>query len=113
DPIGTILGRNELTVRDAVEALKRAESDSRVVGLIAKVGAGNLTLPQVEELREAVESFRATGKPAVAFAETFGEVGSGRGDYYFATSFDEIHLQPSGDVGLTGLIAEVPFLGQA
>ncbi len=113
DPIGAILGRNEMTVRDAVDALKRAETDNRVQGLLARVGAGNLSMPQVEELRGAIESFRATGKPAIAFAETFGEFSSGRGDYYFATAFEEIHLQPSGDVGLVGLIAEVPFLAQA
>jgi protease-4 len=112
DPIGAILGRNEMTVRDAVEALNRAEDDDRVRGLLARVGSGNLSMPQVEELREAVESFRATGKPAIAFAETFGEFSSGRGDYYFATAFDEIHLQPSGDVGLTGLIAEMPFFAR-
>jgi protease-4 len=112
DPVGAIIGRNEMTIRDAVEALKRAESDDRVRGLVARVGSANLSMPQVEELREAVASFRATGKPTIAFAETFGEFGSGRGDYYLATAFEEIHLQPSGDVGLTGLIAEMPFVAQ-
>ena len=46
----------------------------------------------------------------MAFAETFGEFGPGGGSYYLATAFDEIWLQPSGDIGLTGVILESPFL---
>ncbi|MGO9824998.1 MAG: signal peptide peptidase SppA, partial [Terriglobales bacterium] len=30
--------------------------------------------------------------------------------YYLATAFDHIYLQPSGDVGLTGIIMESPFV---
>ena len=40
----------------------------------------------------------------------FGEFGPGNGAYYLATAFGEIYLQPSGDVGLTGILAEVPFV---
>jgi protease IV len=111
DPFGALLRGSELTLRDAVEALKRAETDDRVVGLIARTGSGALGGAKVEELRAAVASFRATGKPAVLYAETFGEFGPGRGDYYLATAFEEISMQPSGDVGLAGLLAETPFLG--
>jgi protease IV len=113
DPIAAILRRDDLTLRTIVDALKRAEDDDRVLGVIARVGAGTLGMAQVEEIRAAVLSFRETGKPTVVFAETFGEFGPGRSDYYLATAFDEIHLQPSGDVGLAGLISEQPFLAGA
>ena len=68
-----------------------------------------MTLAQVQEVRAAVISFRAAGKPALAYAETFGEAGPGNSSYYLATAFDEVYLQPSGDVGLTGLMYEQPF----
>jgi protease-4 len=64
----------------------------------------------IEEVRDAVIRFREQGKFAVVFSETFGEGTAGNGGYYLATAFDEIWLQPSGDVGLTGLMAESPFL---
>jgi len=54
--------------------------------------------------------FRASGKFAIAFAETFGEAGNGTQHYYLASAFDRIWLQPSGDVGLTGFSIESPFL---
>ena len=53
--------------------------------------------------------FRAAGKFAIAYADTFGELGSGNEGYYLATAFDRIELQPVGLVGLTGLGAEVPL----
>lgn len=33
----------------------------------------------------------------------FGEMGGGAGGYYLASAFEQIWLQPSGDVGLTGI----------
>src|SRR5262249_49475516 len=67
-------------------------------------------MAKVQEIREAVQRFRAHKKFAIAYAETFGEFGPGNGSYYLATAFDQIYLQPSGDVGLTGIIMESPFI---
>lgn len=109
DPVAQALHGRQTSVRDVVEALQRAAEDDRVVALVARVGAGDLGFAQVEEVRDAVAAFRASGKPAVLFSETFGEVGPGHGGYYLATAFDEVYLQPSGDVGVAGLISENPF----
>ncbi|MGI9179534.1 MAG: signal peptide peptidase SppA [Longimicrobiaceae bacterium] len=109
DPAAALLARRQLLVRDVVEALHRAANDERVVALIARIGAGAMGLAQVEEVREAVRLFRRSGKPAVVFSETFGEGTPGHAGYYLATAFDEIYLQPSGDVSLTGLLAPAPF----
>src|SRR5574341_156702 len=97
-------------MRDVVEALHQAATDDRVVALLARLGTTSLGLAQIQELRDAVLAFRDKGKRAVAHAATFGEFGPGNGAYYLATAFDTIYLQPSGDVGLTGLMAETPFL---
>jgi protease-4 len=98
------------TLRDVVDAIDRGASDDRVVGMIARVGASSLGMAQTQEIRDAVQRFRAHKKFAVAYSETFGEFGPGNGAYYLATAFDHIYLQPSGDVGLTGIILESPFV---
>jgi protease-4 len=98
------------TVRDVVDAIDRGASDNRVVGMIAKIGATPMGMAQTQEIRDAVQRFRTHKKFAVAYAETFGEFGPGNGAYYLATAFDHIYLQPSGDVGLTGVIMESPFV---
>lgn len=97
-------------LREVVSALERAARDERVVGILAKVGDSPGGLAMLQELRDAFVAFGASGKKSIAYAETFGEFGASNGGYYLATAFDRIFLQPSGDVGLTGLRYEVPFL---
>ncbi len=110
DPVAQLTLKETPTVRRLVEALTQAAADDRVAGMIARVGQGGMGIAQLQEVRDAVIAFRASGKPAYAFAETFGEVASGNASYYLATAFDKIYLQQSGDVNLTGLMLESPFL---
>jgi protease-4 len=109
DSSARFLLSGKLRVRDVVEALLKASRDKRVKGLVARVGEGGMTTAQVQEVRNAVLAFRAAGKPAIAYAETFGEAGPGNRSYYLATAFDAVYMQPSGDLGLTGLIFERSF----
>ena len=89
---------------------ERAQDDSRVGGVIAQGGATRIGMGTIQELRDAILAFGDSGKFTMAFAESFGEVGPGNGAYYLATAFDEIYLQPSGGVGLTGITYESAFL---
>jgi protease-4 len=98
------------TLRDIVAGLEAAAGDNRVKGLVAHVGSGPLNMAYAQEIRDAVKAFRAKGKFAVAFAETFGEAGDGNTHYYLATAFEEIWLQPSGDVNLVGFSLEQPYM---
>ncbi len=110
NPFAAFGGERELTLRDVVDALEKAGDDPHVVGLVARLGAAPIGVAEIQEIRDAVKSFRAKKKFAVAYSETFGEFGPGNGPYYLATAFDEIWLQPSGDLGLNGLVGESPFL---
>jgi protease-4 len=96
-------------LRDVLDALERAADDPRVSGLIARIGDGEMGLAEAQELRQAIADFRAKGKTAVAYADSFGEFGGGTHSYYLAAAFDQIWLQPHGLVGLDGLRAEEPF----
>ena len=98
------------SLRDVIDAIDRGSNDDRVAGMIARIGAAKMGMAQTQEIREAIQRFRAHKKFAVAYGETFGEFGPGNGAYYLATAFDQIYLQPSGDVGLTGIIMESPFV---
>jgi len=102
--------QDRTTVRDVVDALDRGGADDRVKGVVARIGAVPMGMAQTQELRDVVQRFRSHKKFAVAFAETFGEFGPGNNAYYLATAFDQIYLQPSGDVGLTGVMLETPFI---
>jgi protease IV len=110
DPIAKLRTRGKPRLRPLLRALYEAGNDDRVVGVVARIGSAGVSLAQAQEIRAAVAAFRATNKPAVAWAETFGEAGPGSIPYFLATGFSEIWLQPSGDVNLLGLSAEVQFM---
>ncbi len=109
-PTAKLMLSDRVTLRDVIDAIDRGATDDRVVGLVARVGATKMGMAKTQEIREAVERFRAHKKFAVAYSETFGEFGPGNGAYYLATAFDQIYLQPSGDIGLTGVLMETPFI---
>ena len=110
DPLASVLMEQTVSVRDIVDALQQAATDERVLALVARTGTPRMGLAEIQEVRDAVRAFRKSGKPTVAYAETFGEFGPGNGAYYLAAAFDRIYLQPSGDIGLTGLMAESAFV---
>jgi protease-4 len=109
-PSAKLMLTDRHTLRDVVDAIDRGANDDRVVGMVAKIGAAPMGMAQVQEIRDAVQRFRARKKFAVAYAESFGEFGPGNSAYYLATAFDQIYLQPSGDIGLTGIMFESPFI---
>src|SRR6202043_662149 len=108
--LSELVGGRKSTVRGFLDALERGAEDPRVKGLYAHIDADTLGLGKTQEVRDAIAAFRAKGKFAIAFSESFGEFGAGTRPYYLATAFDEIWLQPLGAVGLVGLHAETPFM---
>ena len=113
DAVSAVLARRRTVLADVLDGLRRASGDERVRALVVKVGGRPIGLAQVQELRRAVGDFRAAGKLTVAWAESFGEFSAGNVPYYLATAFDTIYLQPSGDLGLTGIAVERIFLRDA
>lgn len=109
DPVAAIRARRRTRLDAVLAGLRRAAADPDVGGLIAKVSGGGMGFATAQEIRDAVAGFRAGGKRAVAYAESFGEFASGTAGYYLATAFDEVWLAESGDVGLVGIAGQAFF----
>lgn len=113
DPLRQLAGDKTLYLRDAVAALAAAESDERVAGLVVNFGGASIAVSHAQELRDAVASFRRSGKFAMAFAPSFGSSGNGTAAYYLAAAADVIWMQPSGLLALIGISVEAPYLRDA
>lgn len=113
DPLSAAVVHRRPRLTEVLEGLRRARFDPRVKALVTKVGGTKLQIAHAQELHDAVRAFRDAGKLTVAWAETFGEFGPGNVPYLLATAFERIYLQPSGDVGLTGVSIEEAFLRDA
>ena len=110
DPLSAVLAMRRPRLADVLDGLRRARADDKVRALVVKIGGRPIGVARVQELRSAIAAFRRSGKATVAWAETYGEFGPGNAAYYLATACERIWLQPSGDVGLTGLSLEQWFL---
>ncbi len=110
DPVSALTARNRPALPDVLDGLRRAQDDDRVVVLVARLGGKPIGLAAVQELRRAITAFADAGKTTIAWAESFGEFSAGNVQYYLATAFEKIWLQPSGDLGLTGIAVERLFL---
>jgi len=109
DVVSAVLSMRRPRLADVLDGLRRAGADDKVHALVVKIGGRRIGLARVQELRAAITEFRRSGKATVAWGETYGEFSPGNAAYYLATAFDRIWLQPSGDVGLTGLSLEQWF----
>ena len=89
----------------AIEAIRNAANDSKVSGLLIKDnGAPGVSWASLEELRDAIEQFRQSGKPVVAYATSYSQPG-----YYLASASDLVSLHPAGMVEFRGMGGEVIY----
>ncbi len=99
-----------MTYFDLIKNINIAMLDDNVKAIIAKVNTTGLGLSQIQHLRATIRNFRKTGKTAYIFSSGMGELGQGTDEYYLATAFDKIYMQPNSDLGITGIDIEVPFI---
>ncbi len=99
-------GRTQ-SLPDAIDALDRAASDSRITALFL---TGNLQAAgpaQLRELREAIQRFKAK-KPVLAY-----NLGWSKRDYYLAAGASTVFINPFGELEVNGLASEPMFFGEA
>jgi len=101
---------HSIAMPDLIRGLQAAAQDQQIDKLVLYVGRGDINIAHVQEIRDAIQDFKKSGKKVEAFAESFGEGGNGTLQYYLASIADKITLQPSGDLRLTGFHLETPFL---
>ena len=90
--------RSETLLWDLVDAIRGAATDKHIRVLVLDLdkmqGAGQ---PMLEELARAIQKFRASGKPVIAYGTTFDQ-----DQYYLAAQADKVYLDPTGFVMIEG-----------
>ena len=96
---------SSVTLLSYIEAIDAAAEDKNI-GMIymtpENISAG---VSQIEELRAALERFRKSGKPVIAYCGNFGN-----GSYYLASVADKIILDPASESMITGVGSQMIFL---
>ncbi|KPL04562.1 MAG: hypothetical protein AMJ90_00295 [candidate division Zixibacteria bacterium SM23_73_2] len=98
-------GPEKSNLMELITTIDRAREDRTIKGIFLRIDPLNAGWAKVQELREAIFSFRETGKKVLCYME----IGSDR-EYYLASSCDKIILAPSGYLEVNGLASEVTFI---
>ncbi len=90
---------------DAVHAIKAAAADERITALyLTDPGASAVSWGSMTELRDALQAFKESGKPIVAYATAYSQSG-----YYAASVADKVCLHPSGMLDFRGMGGQVMY----
>lgn len=89
---------------DALEAINKAKTDDNIKGISIEADELNAGLTQIDDLRNAIEDFKKSGK----FVYAYGN-GVSQSAYYLGSVADQYYLHPAGGIELKGLATEVTF----
>jgi protease-4 len=96
----SLFSSRKATVMGVVLGLEQASHDSRVKGVVVRLGNSSLSTAQAQEISTAIQRFRKSGKFVIAQATAF--FGAGMGDYLAASSANEIWMQPKSPFSVSG-----------
>ena len=102
-------GPEETLLRDLVEAIRTARDDKRISSLYLDLGGlegGGVA--KLQEVAAAIDYFRKSGKPVIAFGEYYDQP-----QYYLAAHADEIYLDPQGIAYVDGFANYGMFIKDA
>lgn len=99
-----------LTLRDTLQAIRAAAQDEQIVGLYLRgdLGSGANNYATLLEVRQALQEFRKSGKPILAYDTAWTEQ-----DYFLGSLASSVTVHPLGSVELNGFRAETPFFAAA
>lgn len=96
------------TVMSLVSTLRKAKVDERISAVVLIPSIAEGLWGKVQEIRDAVTDFKASGKPIVAYLE----YGTGQA-YYLASACDEVFMTPTSPLNLIGVSSYAVFLREA
>ena len=99
-----------ITLRKAINTLNAAAKDKKIIGIYIKGSnaPGVTGLANLQEIRQALQRFRETGKTIIAYDMDWTER-----EYYLSSVADEIAINPLGVLEFNGLSSETMFLSGA
>ncbi|NJR46199.1 MAG: signal peptide peptidase SppA [Hyellaceae cyanobacterium CSU_1_1] len=98
--------QESIPLRRVLESINEATKDDRIVAMLLdgrKVSTPN-GYATIEEVRTALEKFKAAGKKIIAYDVTLSEQ-----EYYLASLADEVIVNPMGTMELNGLSSKQMF----
>ncbi len=95
---------NQMGLNEITKAIKKAKANDKIKGIYIEAGAVSCGYATLQELRNALADFRASGKWIVAYGDTYTQ-----GCYYVASVADKVYINPKGMLDWHGLASQPMF----
>jgi protease IV len=105
----SFFGPKPLSVMTVAQGLRAAAHDGRVKGLMLRLPEGGMAPAAADEIRLAIKSFRASGKPVYAYSQGIYPGGITSATYMVGAAADQLWMQPGASLQSTGLGTEEMF----
>jgi len=92
-------------LNDILERIAGAKEDDRIKGIYLDLSAVSASFATLQEIRDALLDFKASGKFIVAYSEGYTQRA-----YYLASTADKVYVNPEGTVDFRGLASQTMFL---
>ena len=96
------------TLYETVQAIEAAAEDENIDGMLLLADELNMSLNVADELRRAIEVFKASGKFVYAYAGSYDQR-----PYFMASVADSVFLHPSGEMLWRGFSSQHFYLKEA
>lgn len=106
NPLSMFTGDNSLNsgLNDILSSIKKAKANDDIKGIYIEAGALAANYATLQEIRNALDDFRKSGKWIVAYGDFYTQ-----GAYYVASVADKVYINPKGIVDWHGIGAQTMF----
>ena len=106
NPLNDIMGKNfqECGLDDILTSIRKAKDNENIKGIYLQAGIMDAPCASLEEIRNALKSFKESGKFIVAYGDNYTQ-----GMYYLASVADKVIVNPQGTIAWQGLASQTIF----
>lgn len=106
NPLSMFTGDNSLNsgLNDILSSIKKAKANDDIKGIYIEAGALAANYATLQEIRNALDDFRKSGKWIVAYGDFYTQ-----GAYYVASVANKVYINPKGIVDWHGIGAQTMF----
>ena len=106
NPLQAIIGEEfkEYGLDDILASIQKAKEHENIKGIYLQAGMMDAPCASLEEIRNALKSFKESGKFIVAYGDNYTQ-----GMYYLASVADKVIVNPQGTIAWQGLASQTIF----
>lgn len=102
--LGPFMPKASVGLNDILASLKKAKEDKNIKGIYLEISEPVAGFATLEEVRNGLLDFKASGKFIYAYSEGFSQKA-----YYLATTANKLYLNPQGALEIKGLSSQMMF----